>query len=125
MFNISPNGYLPLEGEMDKMKIKEESEEKMPSYAFDSQKLTYIEAFIKDAKERGIRLIFVASPLWYGIRDVVFDPLAEECKKHQIPFYDYSNDKNYVHNDKMFKDGIHLNTFGADEFTKEVCEILK
>lgn len=125
LFNISPNGYLPLDGEMDKMKIKEEREEKEPSYAFDSQKLSYIEALIKDTKERGIQLIFVASPVWYGMSNEVFAPLMEECMKCQIPFRDYSNDMNYVHNDKMFKDGSHLNAFGADEFTKEVCEILK
>lgn len=100
-------------------------EEKDPSYAFDSQKLSYIEALIKDTKERGIQLIFVASPVWYGMSKEVFAPLMEECKKCQIPFYDYSNDMNYVHNDKMFKDGAHLNAFGADEFTKEICKILK
>lgn len=125
LFNISPNGYLPLEGEMDKMKVKEESEKKDLSYAFDSQKLSYIETFIRDAKERGIKLIFVASPVWYGISDFAFAPLSDLCKKHQISFFDFSNDEKYVHNDKMFKDGNHLNAFGADEFTKEICKILK
>ncbi len=125
LFNISPNGYLPLDGQMDTMKIKKEGEDKELSFAFDSLKLTYIETLIKDTNDRGIRLIFVASPVWYGMRKEVFAPLMEECKKHQIPFYDFSNDMNYVHNDKMFKDGSHLNVYGADEFTREICGILK
>lgn len=124
LFNISPNGYLPLEGEMDKMKIKEERKEMGSSYAFDSQKLTYIEAFIKDTKERGVQLIFVASPVWYGMSKDVYAPLVEEFKKYKVPFYNYYNKKNYVHNDKMFKDGSHLNAYGADEFTREICRII-
>lgn len=125
LFNISPNGYLPLEGEMDKMKIKENSEDKEPSYAYDSQKLTYIETLIKDTKERGIKLIFVASPVWYGMSENVFAPLNEICEKQDIQFYNYSNVKTFVRKDGMFKDGSHLNAFGADEFTKKICKILK
>lgn len=125
LFNISPNGFLPLEGEMDKMKIKDGSEDKEMSYAFDSQKLTYLEAFIKDTKKRGVQLIFVASPIWYGKSELAFEPLTDICKNNKIPFYDYSSDKNYVHNDRMFKDGSHLNAYGANEFTREICKILK
>ena len=110
---------------MNNMNVKEESEKKDLSYAFDSQKLSYIETFIRDTKERGIKLIFVASPVWYGMSDFAFVPLADLCKKHQISFCDFSNDDKYVHNDKMFKDGNHLNAFGADEITKEICKFLK
>ena len=125
LFNISPNGYLPLEGEMDKMKIKEESEEKEPSYAFDSQKLTYIETFVKETKDRDIKLIFFVSPIWYGMNETVFDPLKEMCKRHGCAFFDFSNEKDFVHNKKMFKDGSHLNTKGADYFTNDICPRLK
>jgi len=125
LFNISPNGYLPLEGEMDKMKIKEGSEERLSSYAFDSQKLTYMEVLIKDMKKRNIKLIFVASPIWYGMNNLALKPLSALCKKHGIPFYDYSNGKNFIHNDGLFIDGVHLNEHGADLFTTRLCAILK
>jgi hypothetical protein len=125
LFNISPNGYLPLKGKMDKMKVKEDKDEEEPSLAFDSQKLSYMKTFIREAKERGTQLVFVASPIWYGKDDAQFAPLKEICNKYDILFYNYSNDTAYVHHNEMFKDGSHLNAYGADEFTKEICAILK
>ena len=124
LFNISSNGYLPLTGKMNKMKIKKEAFDDN-SVVYDSQKLTYIEDFVKDVNNRGIVLIFVSSPIWYGMSDAVFEPLQDICVKNQIPFFDYSNDKNYVHNDLMFKDGNHLNAFGADIFTSMICSKIK
>ena len=81
LFNISPNGYLPLKGKMDKMKVKEDKDEEEPSLAFDSQKLSYMKTFIREAKERGTQLVFVASPIWYGKDDAQFAPLKEICNK--------------------------------------------
>lgn len=124
IFQISPNGYLPLKGELNKMKIKNKKSNET-GLAYDSQKLTYIENFVKDVKASGINLVFVASPVWYGSAEEQFKPLKDICKKHAIQFYNYSNDTNYVHNDVMFKDGSHLNAYGADEFTKEICKLLK
>lgn len=126
LFNISPNGYLPLNGEIDKMKIKESKNNgKEPSFDFDLQKISYMETFIKEAKEKGIQLFFVASPIWYGKDDAQFAPLKEICYKQNIPFYNYSNDPTYVHHNEMFKDGTHLNTYGADKFTKRICKTIK
>lgn len=65
IFQINPNGYLPLKGEMDRMKIKETSNEKK-GCLYDSLKLVYMEAFVKEVKEYDIHLIIVASPVWYG-----------------------------------------------------------
>ena len=121
LFNISPNGYLPLEGEMDKMKIKARIDNKESSFAFDSQKLAYLEELVKDTKERDIQFIFAASPIWYGMNDTLFSPINEICVKQGILFYNYSNDEFFVNHDEMYKDGVHLNAFGADEFTKNLC----
>lgn len=125
LFNISSNGFLPLEGEMDKMKVKEIKGDDNIPIAYDAQKLTYLESFIRGAKERGIKLVFVVSPIWYGMNDAVFAPLEDMCQKQNVPFYNYSNDTSFVNNEEMFKDGNHLNAFGADEFTKEICNFLK
>lgn len=125
LFNISPNGYLPLEGEMDKMKVRDNSDKRVSRYAFDSQKLAYIESLIKDTKERGIKLLFVASPIWYGMDDCQFLLLKEICQRQGVLFYNYSNDTSFVHHDELFKDGSHLNSHGADVFTKEICKIFK
>ena len=125
VFSISSNGYLPVAGEMEKMKIRENAMEKDAAYVFDSQKLAYLKSFIEDTKSRGIKLVFVASPIWYGMSDAKFVPLEELCKKESISFYNFSNDKDYVRHDEFFKDGNHLNAYGADEFSKEICTVLK
>lgn len=123
LINITSNGFLPLKGEMDKMKVKKQ--EVIDGYSFDSQKLSYFENFILDTKDRGIVLLFVSSPIWYGRDERELVSLKEMCKKYNIPLYDYSNSSSYVRNDEMFKDGNHLNEYGANEFTKELSKIIK
>lgn len=119
-FKISPNGYLPLYGEMDRMKIKEKKVEKK-NYTFDPVKLSQLKAFVSDVKGRGIQLIFVASPVWYGKDEDEFAPIKDLCITEGVVFYDYSNDALFVRNDELFKDGLHLNSSGADAFTKTLC----
>ena len=119
IYQISSNGFLPLEGEMNIMKIKARKDKE--EYAYDAQKITYLESFISDTKDRGVKLVFVASPVWYGRSDKQFKSLIELCHKHSVPFYNYSNDTNWVNCNGMFKDGTHLNAYGADVFTKQLC----
>ena len=117
IFTIEGNGYLPLKGEMDTMKIrKPEGVKSIPKY--DEAKLVFINKLIDEAKD--VRLCFVASPLWYGMDEETLQPIRDICKKRKIPFIDYSNDSKYVHNNRYFSDGSHLNAVGADEFTKDL-----
>lgn len=83
--------------------------------------LEQFKAFVSDVKEHGIQLVFVASPVWYGKDEDVFAPIKEICNKEEVLVYNYSNDTDFVHNDEMFKDGLYLNDYGADEFTKQLC----
>ena len=125
VFQISSNGYLPLEGEMDKMRTKDISSDGGSSFVFDLQKLYYLKEFVKDVKEQGIILVFVSSPNWYVIDETHFSPLVEICKIQNIPFFNFSKDTNYVKRDEMFIDGVHLNSCGADAFTKKLCTMVK
>lgn len=124
IFSIKGNGFLPLSGEMDKMKIKSHPEESK-SIVYDSLKIKYLENLTIDAKRNGVNIIFAASPMWYGIDKNNFTPLINICKKHNVRFLDFSNNSKYVHNNEYFKDGSHLNAKGADEFTKDLIECLK
>ena len=40
-------------------------------------------------------------------------------------FQDFSNNPKYVHCNKYFHDGVHLNAHGADEFTKDLVKKLR
>ena len=46
------------------------------------------------------------------------------CKRRGIEFIDKSRDKDFVCNDSYFKDGSHLNSIGADVFTKRLVSSL-
>lgn len=122
LFRISSNGYLPYQGKMDKMRIKYKKNEDI---RIDSLKLRYIHEFVKDTKKCGVKLVFVASPIWYGTDEKEINCIKNISKMYNIPFYDFSNNNSYVHKDVLFKDGNHLNSKGADLFTSELSHLLK
>ena len=116
-------GFRPLAGEMNRLKIKE-SDEEPETYTFDSLKIKLINKFIEEVDQKS-QLIFIYSPIWYGAGERGIQPILEICKERNIRLIDFSNDPKYVRNDTYFKDGSHLNARGADEFTKDLIQILK
>ena len=120
LFHIDSNGYFPLKGEMDTMKIRKH---KNITKEIDSLKLKYLHAFIDEAD--GVRLVFVASPSFYVHRKPTHNAIKQICDKHKITFVDFSENNKYVHQKNYFKDGNHLNSKGADEFTKALIPYLK
>ena len=109
-------GFRPINEAFDPMKISKSTEPEI--YEFDTLKIEYINKFIELSK--GAQLVFVVSPMWYGMDTLKFAPLRNICKQHGITFLDFSNDAKYIHNNDYFKDGTHLNARGADEFTKDL-----
>lgn len=120
--NAKPDGFSPLKGEIDGLKIRKHVE-KQDSYKFDKLKLEYIKKYIQAVGADHI--VFIISPIWYGMDTLQFQPVKEMCKQQNIPFLDYSNNPKYVHNDRYFKDGNHMNAFGAEEFTKDLVKDLR
>lgn len=114
-------GFRPLRAEMDTMMIQKNQKPK--KYEFDPLKIELIDRFIELTD--GAQLVFVVSPIWYGMDTNQTMPIQEICKKRNIPFLDYSNNPKYVYNNKYFKDGSHLNARGADEFTRDLINDLK
>lgn len=112
VYQLSEDGFLPMVGEMDKMKLKEPSRE----IEFDDVKIQYLIKLSTAIAESGGKLVFVASPIWYGKNDICFEPLKKYVP-NTVLFYDYSNDSTFIRNDDVFKDGSHLNEKGADIFT--------
>ena len=121
--SLGYQGFRPLEGRMNTMKIGR-TEEKATQYTFDELKLIYLKKFI-DLCHKNTLLVFVVSPMWYGIPPEELYPIRNICKQEKIIFLDYSNDSKYVHNNEYFKDGAHLNAKGADEFTRDLIQGLK
>lgn len=124
LYIVKANGFMPLNGEVDTMRIKKNNKV-LPSEKpkFDSLKIAYLNKFIDESN--GAKLIFIVSPMWYGITSEQLSPIRDICLQRNIPFLDFSNDLKYVHNNTYFKDGSHLNARGADEFTKDLIVELR
>lgn len=114
------NGFRPLEGKIEKKKTVKNKEK--TDYEFDELKLSYMEKLIKNIGKE--HFIFAISPTWSGMDSASYAPVMELARKYNIPFYNYSNDKKYFYNFECFKDRGHLNSKGADEFTKEFAHDL-
>lgn len=122
-------GFRPRREELDPLKIRvdelpEYNSEEYPEFVYDSVKMKYLNKIVAQ-RERGVKVIIVASPSWYGTTPEVLDTVRTMCREHDIPFYDYSNSPKYVHQNEYFADGLHLNARGADEFTRDIIKQLK
>ena len=124
-------GYAPLYGEY---KGKNENIQKEKSQLeIDSLKLSYLERLIFQTKANGTKLIFTLSPI-YGYEedsnDDTYAPLKELCIKYDVPIMDFRGVKSLINDNKMWKESVHLNDNGAEEYTRnyflpELKETLK
>lgn len=114
-------GFRPLLGEMDRMKISKKKD--IDKVNYDSLKLAYINKFININKD--VKVVFVISPTWDGMDSSQYYPIQKICNQKGLLFINFANNQKYMHNYKYFKDGAHLNTVGADEFTKDIIKALK
>lgn len=114
-------GFRPLHEDFDPMRIDKNYDR--TKYEFDPLKLEFVNKMI-DLSE-GSKLYFIVSPMWYGMDSAWVAPVRDICRQRNVPFLDFSNDPKYVHNNQLFKDGIHLNAKGADEFTRDLIRELR
>ena len=115
------NGFVPYSNGMNKSKIKKVLSN--PNIVFDEKKIEYLERFVNECS--GSKLVFVVSPIWYGMDERVLEPLREICQRKGVTLIEFENDPKYVHNDYYFHDGNHMSKRGADEFTSELIQYLK
>lgn len=115
------NGFHPMIGELDTMKISIKPQPE--NYSFDSLKISYLNKMVDLSGDT--KVVFVVSPIWYGMDSRQLSPIKEMAEKRNLTFIDLSNSPKYVHNNAYFKDGTHLNSQGANEFTRDLIEELK
>lgn len=119
------NGFLPINKEMDTMKVSGEKKSKQ-DFEFDLLKITYLNKMLDESPDT--KFVFVFSPIWYGtdsIEMAKLKPILDICQQRNIPFIDFSNDPKFVHNNEYFYDGGHMNARGADEFTRDLVKYLR
>lgn len=83
-----------------------------------------LEDFVKTCKRNNIRLVAFCSPVLYDYSEVSQN-LNEVFKELDVPFYDYSNDTTFINHNELFGDFVHLNSEGADIYTKKIIKDLR
>lgn len=122
IFKLDDYGYMPLSGDLDPMRVKK-GNASSSSYSFDEQKINSLRAIIA---ERGTaKIVFVVSPIWYGMDEASLSPIISLCEENDIPFFDFSNNPKYYHQNKFFRDGLHMNQQGAEEFSRDLVSVLR
>lgn len=117
------NGFAPLRPRTGHMRV---DQSELPPVEYDSLKLDYLEKFIN--LSAGSRLLFVVSPVWQDRKARIEEeikPLKAMCLQKGIPLIDFTNHPSYLYNDSLFNDGSHLNSKGADEFSRAIVQILR
>jgi len=121
-------GYLPVNRELDPLRVKTKADEKKDNEVgeeikLDSLRLQYFNDMIQ--KAGNTKFVFVYSPTWYGSYDLSLDTIKNLARKYHFEFLDFSHDDKYVHHNEFFYDGSHMNARGADEFTKDLIKELR
>ncbi len=116
-------GYLPVNRELDPLRVRTTEAVKKDNgtkdeIKLDSLRLYYFNDMIQNAGNT--KFVFVNSPTWYGNYDHSLDTIKNLAKRYHFEFLDFSHDDKYVHHNEFFYDGSHMNSRGADEFTKDL-----
>ena len=114
-------GFRPEEREMDTMKISAIPTDK---HKLDNLKINYLKKIVIESNST--KVIFVISPRWNGWNGMNAEEqqfVESFCQQYNIPFIDLSN--LFLHENKFFQDGSHLNSRGADEYTRKLIRFIR
>lgn len=120
---LDPNfGYAPLYNVwVEPIKEIETSREHV-----DNKKMEYINKVIETCKKYNIKLIFVDSPNFVIIHAEQWkNEIRELAQRNDVVFLDYGQDSTFMQHNEWFQDWDHLNTAGADIYTKIIAEDIK
>lgn len=101
--------------------------QKMP---IDLETVKVFEFFLQSCRDLGIKVIFVSTPEFVEAQDYlenrkeIFSIINKMSSKYNIPFLDYSNDL-ISYQREYFYNSAHLNSRGAEIFTKKFVVDLK
>ncbi len=88
-------------------------------------KIAFVDDFIVTVDPTHTQLVAVISPSWTGYDNNRIDFARFFFESRHIPFIDFSSNPKFLHQDKYFYDGSHMNATGASEFTKDIVHLLK
>jgi len=113
---VSNKGYEPSIGVYTGEPNKGDKKEVVVDYF----KLGYIEKLIELAKNRGVQIVFVASPKYGNTSSESLQSVMTICRQRGVPFFDYFADEEFMTHKEWFKEPMHLNGEGARIFSRRL-----
>lgn len=90
----------------------------------DSLALDVLRDFIFTCNANNIKLVVCCSPILEDYH-LISEELQHLFTDLNVTFFDYSNDQRFINHIDMFGDYVHLNSTGADIYTKLIVNDLK
>ncbi len=119
------NGYKPQYGHIRQELIDKQGKEvNGRPIEFNEEKKKILTDLVKEAQEKGIKVILVSSPYWKGYSNFDMRVVKELAAMMNVPFIDYS-DSEIRNNPDWFADSMHLNDDGAQVFTADLISRIK
>lgn len=117
-------GFSGLVGKIDSGQISKKQSSQKPET--DSLKISHLQNFIKTCTRDSVQLFIIASPKYGATSASDFDIVKKYCKKYGAIFVDdFYADSTYMNTPEYFKEPMHLNTTGAEFFSKQLAHTLK
>lgn len=76
-------------------------------------------------EEKGIKLIFIYSPSYGGVRPSSLSLFKQFVEENSLVFLDHYTDPDFCMHKDFFYDSIHMNDTGASEYTRKLVGELK
>lgn len=113
-------GYIPLYGKIRQEMVDAPRPTTKTEIEYDETKIRYLDQLAKECKKKGVKLVFVTSPVFRGGGYTIdsFDAVSKIADRYDLPFLHYY-DSEYSETPNMFKDSQHLNDEGARVFTND------
>lgn len=115
-------GYIPLKGEM---KDYQTISNLQTDYELDPMKALYLNKLKDLCRLKGVKLIMLYSPVFYGKYDESDLLLKDVADKANIDFWSYKTYTPIITDVTLFNDGYHLNNKGAQEYTSLISANLR
>lgn len=114
-------GYFPLFGKMN----YEVDVSKEKNLMTDSVKVYYLKKFISLCKDNNIHLLFSLSPKYKAENSSSYDVVKFIANEMEVPILDNYTNAQFSNNKVYFQDQMHMNSTGADEYTKYLISFLR
>ena len=115
-------GYIP---KYDKLKSRPSILDVPENREWDILKYKLLDDFVKICKNNDIKLVFVFSPSLGHSVPPCENLLLSFASNHHVPVIDFYSYPPICDNCDFFYDSVHMNHYGAEEFSKRIISELK